>query len=134
MNRTLTEATVRRYYYSSHDELRQHLQTFLVAYNEARRLKTLNGLTPHEYICNCWTQTPDRFRPNPLHHTVGLNTFKRGRALRDFFWSVNVRCCQFAPEIIADVGPTTQGRSCNLRRSAFSVRFVRDHMQYCRLH
>jgi transposase InsO family protein len=74
MNRTLKEATVRRYHYSCHGQLSQHLQTFLAAYNYAKRLKTLKGLTPHEYICQCWTQTPHRFRLNPLHHTAGLNT------------------------------------------------------------
>jgi len=74
MNRTLKDATVRRYHYDNHDQLKQHLQTFLAAYNYAKRLKTLNGLTPHEYICKCWTETPDRFRLNPLHHTPGLNT------------------------------------------------------------
>ena len=73
MNRTLKDATVRRYHYDNHDQLKQHLETFLAAYNYARRLKTLNGLTPHEHICKCWTETPDRFRLNPLHHTPGLN-------------------------------------------------------------
>jgi hypothetical protein len=46
MNRTLKEATVKRYYYETHDQLREHLQTFLMAYNFAKRLKTLRGLTP----------------------------------------------------------------------------------------
>jgi hypothetical protein len=32
--------------YDSHHQLRQHIQTFLDAYNFAKRLKTLNGLTP----------------------------------------------------------------------------------------
>jgi transposase InsO family protein len=73
MNRTLKEATVRRYHYDSHEQLRQHLQTFVAAYNYAKRLKTLKGLTPHEYICKCWTEKPDRFRLNPCHHTAGLN-------------------------------------------------------------
>ena len=73
MNRTLKEATVRRYHYDNHQQLKQHLQTFLAAYNYAKRLKTLKGLTSHEHICRCWTETPDRFRFNPLHHTVGLN-------------------------------------------------------------
>ena len=31
MNRTLKEATVKRYHYSSHDQLREHLQTFVDA-------------------------------------------------------------------------------------------------------
>ena len=44
MNRTLKEDTVRRYHYQTHDQLRAHLQTFLDAYNFARRLKTLR---PH---------------------------------------------------------------------------------------
>jgi transposase-like protein len=74
MNRTLKEATVRRYHYESHDQLREHLKTFLAAYNFARRLKTLRGLTPHEYICKRWTENPDQFRLNPFHHTPGLNT------------------------------------------------------------
>ena len=46
MNRTVKDATVRRYHYASHDELRRHLALFLDAYNYARRLKTLKGLTP----------------------------------------------------------------------------------------
>src|SRR6202158_1490772 len=45
MNRTLKEATVKRYYYETHDQLRRHLADFISAYNFARRLKTLKGLT-----------------------------------------------------------------------------------------
>jgi transposase-like protein len=48
MKRTIKEATVKRYHYGSHDQLRQHLQLFVDAYNHARRLKTLHGLTPYE--------------------------------------------------------------------------------------
>ena len=51
MNRTIKEATVRHYYYESHDRLREHLATFLGAYNYAKRLKTLNGLSPFGRIC-----------------------------------------------------------------------------------
>jgi transposase InsO family protein len=74
MNRTIKEATVKRYYYQSHDQLKTHLQTFLMAYNFARRLKTLKGLTPYEYVCNIWAKEPERFKINPVQHTVGLNT------------------------------------------------------------
>ena len=74
MNRTLKDATVRRYHYSSHDELRQHLQLFLDAYNHARRLKTLRGLTPYEFICKTWTEQPSRFTSKPSHLTLGPNT------------------------------------------------------------
>jgi transposase InsO family protein len=74
MNRTLKDATVRRYHYVSHDELRAHLGLFLDAYNHARRLKALRGLTPYEFICRAWTREPERFRLDPLHHTPGLNS------------------------------------------------------------
>ncbi|HZG68523.1 MAG TPA: IS481 family transposase [Herpetosiphonaceae bacterium] len=74
MNRTLTDATVKRYHYDSHDQLRAHLQLFVDAYNHARRLKTLRGLTPYEFVCQIWTKEPDRFRLDPSHHTPGPYT------------------------------------------------------------
>lgn len=46
MNRTMKEATVKRFHYESHDQLRTHLDDFMAAYNFARRLKTVSGLTP----------------------------------------------------------------------------------------
>ncbi len=39
-----------------------------------RRLKTLRGLTPYEYICKIWTAKPQRFTLEPHHHTPGLST------------------------------------------------------------
>ena len=74
MNRTIKDATVRRYHYDSHSQLRDHLADFLVAYNFARRLKTLGGLTPYEFICKAWTSQPGRFRLDPIHQMPGLNT------------------------------------------------------------
>lgn len=38
MNRTIRDATVRRFYDESHDQLRQHLADFIAAYNFGRRL------------------------------------------------------------------------------------------------
>ncbi|MGE0236873.1 MAG: IS481 family transposase, partial [Amphiplicatus sp.] len=40
----------------------------------ARRLKTLKGLTPYEFICQCWTEQPNRFSLNPTHLSPGLNS------------------------------------------------------------
>ncbi len=74
MNRTIKDATVKRYHYDSHDQLRGHIADFLDAYNCARRLKTLSGLTPYEYICKIWTSEPDRFIVDPIHQMTGLNT------------------------------------------------------------
>jgi transposase InsO family protein len=73
MNRTIKEATVKRFHYETHDQLRRHLADFVAAYNFARRLKTLKGLTPYEFICKAWAKEPERFSLNPLHQMPGLN-------------------------------------------------------------
>jgi transposase InsO family protein len=74
MNRTIKEATVKRYHYDSHQQLEAHLENFVDAYNFAKRLKTLKGLTPYEYVCKIWAAEPERFRINPHHQMPGLNS------------------------------------------------------------
>jgi transposase InsO family protein len=74
MNRTIKDATVKRYHYDDHNQLRRHLADFVDAYNFGRRLKTLKGLTPFEFISKCWTSDPQRFKLNPLQQMLGLNT------------------------------------------------------------
>jgi transposase InsO family protein len=74
MNRTIKEATVKRFHYETHEQLRSHLTDFVNAYNFARRLKTLKGLTPYEAICKAWTKEPERFKLDPIHQLPGLNT------------------------------------------------------------
>jgi transposase InsO family protein len=73
MNRTIKQATVQRYHYSSHAQLRRHLDDFIAAYNFGRRLKTLKGLTPYEFTCKKWTIEPQRFKLDPIHQMPGLN-------------------------------------------------------------
>ncbi len=41
---------------------------FVDAYNYGRRLKTLRGLTPYEFICQTWTKEPESLRLDPSHH------------------------------------------------------------------
>ena len=74
MNRTIKEATVQRYHYDSHNQLQTHLSDFLAAYNFAKRLKTLGGLTVYEFICKCWQKEQHRFTLDPTHQMTGLNT------------------------------------------------------------
>ena len=74
MNRTIKDATVKRYFYETHDQLRAHLQNFVDAYNFARRLKTLRGLTPYKSVCKDWTSQPHRFKISPLQQMPGLNS------------------------------------------------------------
>ena len=74
MNRTIKDAAVKRYHDDSHDRLRAHLALFVDAYNHARRLKTLHGLTPYEFVCQVWATDPNRFRLDPSHHIPGPYT------------------------------------------------------------
>jgi transposase InsO family protein len=73
MNRTIKDATVKRFHYDGHDQLRRHLDDFVAAYNFARRLKRLRGLTPYEFICKTWADQPERFILTPHHQMPGLN-------------------------------------------------------------
>ncbi|MBM2712773.1 IS481 family transposase [Mesorhizobium caraganae] len=73
MNRTIKEATLQRYHYDRHRQLEAHLADFVSAYNFGRRLKTLKGLTPYEFICKIWTKEPERFKLDPSHQMPGLN-------------------------------------------------------------
>ena len=72
MNRTIKEATVQRYHYQTTDEPNEYLQAFLLAYNHAKRLKKLRGLTPHEFVCAQWQKSPATFTRDPTHLTLGL--------------------------------------------------------------
>ena len=74
MNRTLKEATVQRYHYQTTVQLNDHLQAFLLAYNHAKRLKRLRGLTPHEFVCTQWQKDPTIFTQDPTQFTLGLYT------------------------------------------------------------
>jgi hypothetical protein len=84
MNRTIKEATVKRFHYDTHDELRTHLTNFVAAYNFDKRLKTLKGLTPYEFICKTWTNQPERSKLNPLHEMPGLKSSYFGHATRSY--------------------------------------------------
>jgi transposase InsO family protein len=74
MNRTSRKPPSKRFHYDDHAQLQKHLADFIDAYNFGRRLKTLKGLTPYEFICKQWTSEPKRFRLNPIQQMPGLNT------------------------------------------------------------
>lgn len=58
----------RKFHYHSHNHLQEHFFAFFDTYNFERRLKTLGGLTPYEYICNRWTAQPELFRHSPIEN------------------------------------------------------------------
>jgi|GEM_PF-3300573 len=95
MNRTLKEATVERYYYDTHTQSKQHLCDFVDAYNFAKRLKTLKGITPYEFIIKCWQNHSQGFKFNPIHHTGGLYkivmiTMRNPMSFKLYFTTVSI--------------------------------------------
>jgi transposase InsO family protein len=94
MNRTIKDATVKRYFYETHEQLRTHPRDFVDAYNFARRLKTLKGLTPYEFICKAWTSEPHRFNISPLQQMPG--TKQLGSGLIDHSQNMTAAAIQIA--------------------------------------
>lgn len=58
--------------FASEDYLLRLLKQFVHAYNFRRRLKTLGGKTPYEFLCQGWAHEPDQFARNPHHELLGL--------------------------------------------------------------
>lgn len=77
MNRTIMDATVKRYQYNSHEQLGARFADVVSAYAFGRRLRTLRALTPYEAICKAWAAEPGRFRSNPFHQIPGPSTSKK---------------------------------------------------------
>jgi hypothetical protein len=59
MNRTIKDATAKRCFYETHDQLRAHLQNFVAAYNFARPSKPSEA-SPHTKLSDgeAWTSEP----------------------------------------------------------------------------
>lgn len=74
MNRTIKEATVKRFHYESHDQLRTHPDDFMAAYTFRSPAQDRKRPHPYEYIAKIWTSEPDRFIVDPIHQMPGLNT------------------------------------------------------------
>lgn len=68
MTQTIKDATVKLHH---HELLRDHLADFLDVYNFARRLKTLSGSTPYEYLSKIWVVEQNRFTLGPTHQILG---------------------------------------------------------------
>lgn len=66
MSHTIEDATVERFHYDSHEQLRAHLTDFIAACNFSRRLNTLSVPTSYEYIAEVWTSDSNRSILNPI--------------------------------------------------------------------
>jgi hypothetical protein len=66
--------------------LRDHLAASLDAYGLAKRLKTLKGMMPFEYICRNWADDPDRFRLCPTHPMPRQGANLKGRWQKEQYY------------------------------------------------
>lgn len=64
-------ATVGRYSFDSHNQLRVYLKIFVEAYSYAKRLKVL---TPIEFVAKRATTRPERFNKSTFHPSEVLIT------------------------------------------------------------
>lgn len=73
-NGTLKEATTKKYFYESPEQLKKHLQDYLWVYNYAKKLKALKFMTPYEKILLEYEKQPELFKRNPYHDLKELNS------------------------------------------------------------
>jgi hypothetical protein len=58
--------------YQTSEELQKHLDVFIAAYNFAKCLKRMHGLTPYEFILKTWSDNPESIHSYPAHLNLGL--------------------------------------------------------------
>jgi hypothetical protein len=63
------DPTVKTYHDPMHHHLKAPLHTSLMASNFARRVKTLQGLTPYAHSCQGGQTEPERCIMQPYHHS-----------------------------------------------------------------
>ena len=82
MNRTINDATVKRYNNDSHDQLQRQLTDLAAAYNFGRRTRTLKRLTPYEASCTSGSRShndPRQIRPTKFRDQTASLQFRADR-------------------------------------------------------
>jgi len=92
MNRTLKDATGRRYHDETRDGLGAHLKTFLDADNLSKCLKIQYGMTIFGIITEKASSEPGRSRLHPNHLNPGPNSWP-GAASRSLAFWAPLECC-----------------------------------------
>ena len=62
---------MQRYFLPPTTELNEYLQVFMLTHNYTKRLETLRGLTPDEFVCAQRQKNPAAFAADPIHLTMG---------------------------------------------------------------
>ncbi len=73
MNRTIKDATTKTYHYENVEQLKEHLNSFMIAYNCVKKLRAIGRKTPYEFILTSWKKQPKLFNKNPHYHWMGSN-------------------------------------------------------------
>ena len=73
-NGSLKEATTKKYHYDNFEQLEKHLQEYLLAYNFAKKLKSLNYKTPMGFLEGRYNEIPKVFNVKPCHYGGGLDS------------------------------------------------------------
>jgi transposase-like protein len=72
-NKIIKNATTKVYHYDNIEQLEKHLQEFLLAYNFAKKLKSIKFKTPLEFLIEEYRIDASLFYRNPCHYLGGLN-------------------------------------------------------------
>ena len=72
-NRTIKDATVKLYHYTSEQQLIKHINDFMLAYNVGKKLSAIKRKTPCQEIIKWYKTKPKLFNKNPQHQLMGLN-------------------------------------------------------------
>ncbi len=75
MNRTIKDATIKKYHYDSQTQFKQHLYDFLNVYNFTKKLKALNFKTPFQFILDKYQNNANLFYTTPHNYSMGLNSY-----------------------------------------------------------
>jgi IS30 family transposase len=74
MNRTIKHATTKRFHYETMEQLQEHLDRFLIAYNTAKPLKALGFKTVLQFLIDSSIKLNYKFKNSTLHFlTVHYN-------------------------------------------------------------
>jgi hypothetical protein len=74
MNCAIKDATIKRFYYETHDELQSPLADFISAYNFAEHLKTLKGLNTRFCLHFWFGSLPPGHRRQRLEVGAGIRS------------------------------------------------------------
>ena len=72
MNKQIKDNTTKKYTYESFDQLSDHLNQYMIAYNFAKQLKSLKFKTPYQKMIDIYKENVDSFKnESPVNYLMG---------------------------------------------------------------